>query len=130
MNSSFVKLLRARLGMSQEKFAFACGLSTPSIRNYESGQRLSEAAIEKIKTCAAAHGLADLLIDAGETRLPGVTQILEPTTTRIRVQQAPHASDLTDKLHDRVDQILASGNSELIAIVEGVLQLAARSLQK
>ncbi len=122
MDSNPIRRLRTALGLSQEKFARELGISTASVRAYEGGQRLSEAALEKLKSLAARHMLPDIAIDLDQ-RPFSPRKVFEPGS-RVRLPANPACGDLRDMLHAALDEILDSGSADAIAAVDALLQFA------
>src|SRR6185312_8016496 len=122
---SAVRKLREALGMSQQKFANELEMSVASVRAYESGQRISHATLEKLKSLAGRHMLPDIALDLDD-RPYAPTKVFGPGQ-KPRLPRNPASTDMGDVLHAALDEILAAGHSDAIAAVEAVFQLARNS---
>ena len=65
-SESEVKKIRARYGLSQEKFAILIGISTATLRNWEQGRRKPEGPARILLQVAAKH--PDALLDLASNR--------------------------------------------------------------
>lgn len=142
-----VRRLRLLLGWSQVQFAEAIGRSYASVQGYEAGKRVPPEVIEKLKSIAAANNLADLglelssddwqvrrifhpgevLITQSRQRVRTDLSPSQPASAGNLVKRAEHPrTDPRDRLHRVLDEILDSGDPELISAAEQALDVFAR----
>ncbi|HEY3823039.1 MAG TPA: hypothetical protein VGL82_00695 [Bryobacteraceae bacterium] len=120
--------MRKTLRMSQQAFASELEISVGSVRAYEAGARLSDGALEKLKSLAARKMLPDYAI-ALDGRQFEVRQVFAPGG-KVRLPRNPGERDLGDDLHRLLDEVLESGNVEAVNAVESVLQICASVVAK
>lgn len=86
--SDRIREAREGLGLSQQVMADRCGIAARSQRNYESGERLPDAAY---LAAAAAAGADILYIVTGQRSQPVPPQTLLPEDERIMLDNYRHA---------------------------------------
>ncbi|HEX4311922.1 MAG TPA: helix-turn-helix transcriptional regulator [Acidobacteriaceae bacterium] len=121
-----VRRLRHALRMSQQQLATELGLSVASIRAYEAGQKVSEGSLEKLKSLAARKMLPDFAIEL-DGREFKVRAVYEPGK-KVRMPRVPAGEDLGDVMHRMLDEVIESGQPEIIVAVESVLQVCRIAL--
>ena len=136
-----VRKLRDTLGWSQTHLAQAVGRSYQTIRNWEAGHRVPLESLEKMKSIAAEHGLADIAVELSSQEWQ-VRRVFHPAETIISqakpavprktvdfpVEQAKHraAVDEREKAHQLLDEICDSGDAGAISAVFQNLNAFAR----
>jgi transcriptional regulator with XRE-family HTH domain len=118
-----IRRLRRALSMSQTQFAVEAGLSIASIQNYERGSQPSDEAIHKMQTLAAEHGLEEIAFSL-RAKPFSIQKVFAPGGKHVRVPNA-HGSELGHVLHEKIDIILAKGDGETVALLEGLVNLVA-----
>lgn len=114
-----LKKIRVALGLSQEQLALRVGRSYARIRQYEAGSRISPSVQKAIVELVEQAGLGDLIDDflaEREEIAPGLPIVARPDAK-------------TARLHDLLDEILASGHVESIRAVRAVLETFARQVR-
>ncbi|HZS52158.1 MAG TPA: helix-turn-helix transcriptional regulator [Bryobacterales bacterium] len=127
-----LKKLRTALGWSQSALAQALGCSYSSIQNYEGGKRVPREIIERLKSIAAEHDLADIALELSSEAWQ-VRRVFQPREVRISgaaaavsaASQKPldgsrskdSGSDDREACHQILDRILDSGDRVAIAAV-------------
>jgi len=142
-----VKKLRLALGWSQVQFAQAIGRSYASVQAYEAGKRVPPEVVEKMKSIAAANHFADLALELSSDEwqvrrvfYPGEILITQSRQRRADLppgQPAPAGNlgkdvghpraDPRARLHRVLEEILDSGDPELVSATEQALEVFARS---
>ncbi|GEM_PF-3818357 len=123
-----LKKLRSALGWSQSALAQALGCSYSSIQNYEGGKRVPREIIERLKSIAAEHDLADIALELSSEAWQ-VRRVFQPREVGIP-GDAPAVSGASDKslrrkdssgdreaCHQILDRILDSGDRVAIAAI-------------
>lgn len=118
-----IRGLRTSLRLTQIDFAKRVGISLSALQGYERGSVPSAGALDKMKSLAVAEGRADLAMALGSKDY-AVVNIFEPGSWlhRNKVRIPKPKNHLEGALHEALDEILESGQGDLIAGVEGVLQ--------
>ncbi|MGH9786374.1 MAG: helix-turn-helix transcriptional regulator [Terriglobia bacterium] len=124
--------LRDALGWSQTTFAQAIGRSYQTIRNWEAGHRIPPESLEKMKSIASEHGLADIAMELSSEEWqvqrvfhPGETLISQaPAEARARGRE--RGAERREQAHQWIDEIFDSGDTAAIAAVSRTLDALAR----
>ena len=119
--SGAIKKIRQELGLNQAEFGRRIGRSMQSVQSYERGAHASPAVRKAIVELAESAGLGDLVDDFLSEReeaeiAPGLPIVGRPSVK-------------TARLHDLLDEVLASDDDEAIRAVRTNLQAFARHVR-
>lgn len=137
MRENPIRKLRESLGWNQAKLGQAIGRSWQSIQNYEAGKRVPAEVVEKLKTIAAQHGLADLAVELSSEQWqvrrvfhPGEAIISQPRQKAARgaVERSEESKE-RQSAHQMVDEIYSLGSPELIAAMYQNLTILANYIR-
>ena len=125
MQESPIKKLRDTLGWNQATLAQAIARSWQSVQNYEAGKRVPTEVVEKLKTIAAQHGLADIALElsSDEWRVrrvfhPGetiISQTHKKTAAAPARTKAPSGNRET--AHRMLDEVYDSGSPDALTAI-------------
>lgn len=120
-NANPVKRLREELGLTQIELADASGVGYHSLCQYEADRKISETALDKLRTFAIQRDRPDLAVLFGSA----------PFRVRRIFEAAPHPSTgAALDLHTLLDEILQSGDPTATLAVENLLAITAQYLRR
>jgi transcriptional regulator with XRE-family HTH domain len=107
--------------MTQEEFARATGIGYSLLRQYEAGRKISDTALDRLRSFAVERGRADLaaLFDPAPFRL---RRVYEPAPN-------PRSTPGLD-LHALLDEVLASDDPISRLTVENLLVITTQYLRR
>jgi transcriptional regulator with XRE-family HTH domain len=113
---NLVRKLRLALGLTQQEFARAAGLSYSAIQNFEGDKHVSLQSVEKLRTLAVQHGLADIALQLSSDEWQ-VRRVFHPGERFISEPKAGKSGENNARWHQLLDKVL---NSQVPIAIQAV----------